>query len=145
MSSKFAFDKKANAWSALCERALGEIGRTSNQYFVKSFGGQSFDGKKWGEVQRRIPNTPTYKRSSTHLRTSPILINTGKLLQAQYEAVKSISNNTLVMQNNAPYSGYMNDGTPHVMARPFMRHTMQLQKMQLRILKAVTGEVWTKA
>ena len=84
--------------------------------FRRNFRTQSFFGKKWKEVQRRIPGTKPYKaagykiKGSRHpsWRTSPILTISGDLGRSiRYKVEKG----TAIVYSDLKYSSAHNDGT----------------------------------
>ena len=79
--------------------------------FRRNFRTQSFFGKKWKEVQRRIPGTKPYKAATHHKtrRTRPILTgDTGDLGRSiRYKVEKG----TAIVYSDLEYSSAHNEGT----------------------------------
>ena len=84
--------------------------------FRRNFRTQSFFGKKWKEVQRRLPGTKPYKaagykiKGSRHpsWRTSPILTISGDLGRSiRYKVEKG----TAIVYSDLKYSSAHNEGT----------------------------------
>ena len=103
------------------ERALNDdvplkVGNKVAELFKKNFRTESFFGKKWKQVQRRIPGTKPYKaagykiKGSRHpsWRTSPILTISGDLGRSiRYKVEKG----TAIVYSDLEYSSAHNDGT----------------------------------
>lgn len=103
------------------ERTLNDdvplkVGNKVAELFKKNFRTESFFGKKWKEVQRRIPGTKPYKaagykiKGSRHpsWRTSPILTISGDLGRSiRYKVEKG----TAIVYSDLEYSSAHNDGT----------------------------------
>lgn len=162
MSSKFAFDKKAEAFQAAVKVSAIEIMKATKKHFSENFEKEEFDGQKYEEVARRTAgsnfnkgrivggrNKPTGKGfivdQGDDYATRKILAGTsGRLRYKTERADSSISMNgqTSVMFNPVPYAQYINDGTAYMKARPFMKQDEQLTKIQLTILSTITGKIW---
>lgn len=149
--SKYGFGKVAAALPAQIKAAAIEIMRESKRYFGEAFDKEQLGKEKWKEVQRRIQGTDLYKyqrKQGSDWRTRPILKGvTGELRRKTVKADSSITNNgaTSVMFNPVPYAIYHNEGTPRMVARPFMKQTDELTKIQLNILNITTGKIWKVA
>ena len=103
------------------ERTLNDdvplkVGNKVAKLVKKNFQTQSFFGKKWKEVQRRIPGTKPYKAADYNLggekhpswRESPILTISGDLGRSiRYEVEKG----TAIVYSDLEYSSAHNDGT----------------------------------
>lgn len=162
--SQFGFDKKAAALGAATKQAAIIIMSASKKYFGEAFDKEGLGWEKWGEVSRRTPGSNfnkgrvvggTNKSSGKNFvvdqgddyATRKILAGTsGKLRYKTVRADSSITNYgaVSVMINPVPYAGYVNEGTPYMPARPFMKQTDTLTAIQLEILKTETGQIWTK-
>lgn len=119
---------------------------------------------KWKEVSRRTPGSNFNKARVVGGRNKPsgktfvvdqgddyatrkiLAGTTGRLRYKTEKADSAITNKGAVstMINPVPYAGYLNDGTPYMLARPFMKQTDQLTEIQLEILKQKTNQIWTK-
>lgn len=160
--SKFGFAKSASVLGPLTKEAAIEIMQKTKQYFGEAFENETFDGNKWDEVSRRTPgsnfnkgriaggiNKPSGKPfevdQGDDYATRKILHGvTGRLEYKTIKADSSITKDGAVstMTNPVPYAGYVNDGTPYMPARPFMKQTNKLTEIQLEILKNKTGLIW---
>lgn len=160
--SKFGFNKAASALGAATKLAAIEMTRASKQYFGEAFDKEQLGADKWDEVARRTPgnnynsgrivgglNKPSGKPfvvdQGDDYATRKILAGTtGRLKYKTVKADSSITNKgaVSVMFNPVPYAAYVNDGTPYMAARPFMKQTDQLTTIQLQILNTETGKIW---
>ena len=103
------------------ERTLNDdvplkVGNKVAELFKKNFRTESFFGKKWKQVQRRIPGTKPYKAADYKIngekhpswRKSPILTISGDLGRSiSYEVEKG----TAIVYSDLKYSSAHNDGT----------------------------------
>ena len=162
MGSKFGFDKKIAAFNATRKEAAIEIMSETKKYFGQAFDKEQLGDEKWDEVSRRTPgsrfnekqivggkNKPSGKSfevdQGEDYATRKILQGTsGQLRYKTERADSSITMNGAVstMINPVPYASYINDGTPYMKMRSFMKQTDELTKIQLEILKNKTGRIW---
>lgn len=160
--SKFGFNKIASALGPATKIAAIQIMRASKKYFGEGFEQEQLGEDKWAEVARRTPgnnynkgrtvggvNKPSGKSfivdQGDDYATRKILAGTtGRLRHKTERADSSITNNgaVSVMYNPVPYAGFINDGTPYMPARPFMKQTDELTVIQLNILQTETGRIW---
>lgn len=160
--SKFGFNKAASALGDATKQAAIQIMRASKKYFGEAFDKEELGGDKWDEVARRTPGSRYNKgRIASGINQpsgKPFIVDQGddyatrKILagttgRLKYKTVKADSSITAkgavsVMSNPVPYAGYVNDGTPYMPARPFMKQTDELTEIQLEILKNETGKIW---
>jgi hypothetical protein len=90
---KARLDRQMNELVTFATRDVPDIvGIEATNYFKESFEKEGFDNKKWQEVQRRIPGSPWYGRSSQSGKfsqkraTNPILKGeTDELKNAAYK------------------------------------------------------------
>lgn len=162
-TSKFGFGKAAQMLPQQIKTSAILIMRASKQHFGENFDKEQFDGNKWPEVARRTAgNKFNKKRIVSGINTpsgKPFIVDQGsdyatrKILQGRtgrtrYKTIKadsSITNHGAVstMTNPVPYSGWLNEGTPYMPKRPFMKQDSKLTIIQLTILKTETGKIWT--
>jgi hypothetical protein len=161
-SNKFNFKKVQSKLNEQTKRASILMMRESKLYFKECFEKEEFDGVKWKEVARRTAGTRYYKKQIVKGINEPSgkifttdqgsdwrtrKINLGTTKRMRYKTIKAdsaITNKGMVatMINPVPYARYMNDGTPYVVARPFMGHAKELEKRHLTILFNETNKVW---
>lgn len=81
--------------------------------FLDNFKTESFDNKKWKEVQRREPGTYAYKYPKSKdlaRRSRPILIGkTRRLRNATANSVKQANSRRIKWANYLPYSEVQNE------------------------------------
>ena len=125
-----------------------DIANTAKNEFMNNFREQSFGGKKWKEVKRRIAGTPEYlypKNEDKGRRSSAILVRSGKLrLDVSNSVTNGHKNNnlsyTLVVNND--YAQYQNDGTKNIPKRQFVGMTPELNKKLLTKINQKIGKIW---
>lgn len=162
MPSKFGFHTSLAAFAAAKKQSAIEIMRETKKYFGGAFDKEQLGDDKWQEVARRTPgsnfnkgrvvggtNKPTGKSfmvdQGDDYATRKILSGTtGRLRYKTEKADSSITQDgsVSVMFNPVPYAGYINDGTPYMPERPFMKQTEELTNIQLTILTKNTGKIW---
>lgn len=164
--SQFGFNKVAENLGAATKDAAIEIMRQTKRYFGQGFDNEGMDGEdKWQEVVRRTSgsnfnkaavvggiNRPSGKSfevdQGDDYATRKILAGTtGRLRYKTERADSSITSYgaVSVMYNPVPYAGYVNEGTPYMAAREFMKQTKELTNIQLTILNQKTGKIWKVA
>lgn len=93
---------------------MREIAMANKNEFLNSFKKQGWDGKKWEEVQRRIPGTRAYKypkKKGLRRRTRPILVGKGSLRRAVNSSIKSVTPWRVRFQVDLPYAAIHNEGS----------------------------------
>ena len=145
--SKFNFKEiLANAAKMKTELPL-VIANQAQNFFVRTFTQQAFDGAKWKEVNRRIPGTNEYKYpkfKGLSRRTTPILVRTGRLRRGVSNSIKTATWDRIVLMVEAPGAKALNEGNPdnNLDARPFMKGSPVLdQEIKQKIVKYV-DKVW---
>jgi hypothetical protein len=162
MGSKFGFGKVADALAVQIKLAAVDIMAETKRYFGEAFDKEQLGKQKWDDVARRTPGNIFYENQVVYGKNKPsgktfrrdqgsdwrsrkiLAGETGRLRYKTVKADSSITNAgaTSVMFNPVPYAGYVNDGTPYMKARPFMKQTEELTTIQLNILNVVTGKIW---
>lgn len=160
--SKFGFGKAAKGLSDQTKMAAILMMRASKKYFGEAFEKEELETQKWGQVARRTPGNHFYENrfvtaknkasgrefyrdQGEDWQTRKILTGeTGRLKYKTIRADSSITNlgAVSVMTNPVPYARFINEGTPYMPARPFMKHTDELTVIHLDILKTQTGKIW---
>ena len=121
MDTKFKFEQVKKQLVAMQRETLVLLSNQAQNYFVKSFKNQGFNGEPWKEVQRRTPDTKAYKypkKKGLQRRTSPILIGAGfkkrggtlRLAVSNMARTAQIGNGTVRMIVDLPYAAIQNDG-----------------------------------
>ena len=122
------------------------VAKLTENHFADAFKTGNLDEYKWAEVNRRIAGTKEYKypkKRGLSRRTSPILVRTGNLRRKTARSTRIATWGLIKLVNSAPYSGYMNEGTATVEARPFMKQTDRLTTKQKKEIKNQMDKIWT--
>jgi hypothetical protein len=140
--SKFNFNDVRKNITAMKRDLPRLLANDAQNYFLKSFRQQGWNGIQWQNVQRRIEDTPAYmypKSKGLSRRTMPILQGkTGKLRRgvsnlAGSAVIKySVYNFTVTLKMNenvVPYAKYINYGTDKMVARRYMGDSPELRKI----------------
>jgi hypothetical protein len=122
------------------------IANQAQNYFVMSWRNQGFDGNRWQEVKRRIPDTDEYKypiKKGLARRTRPILIGkTGRLRRKVANSVVLANWNMIKLLVDLPYAAVHNEGTDKIPKREFMGQTSELTRMQRQRIDSFFDQVW---
>lgn len=119
--------------------------------FVGNFDRQGFDGENWGEVQRRIPDTPAYKYPKDkdpgrHTRNILQGKGSGRLRKDVANSVESgypIEGGYVGIVKNE-YGQYHNTGTDKLPKRQFVGFTPTLVKAMRDKLTTALNDIWKK-
>lgn len=115
------------------------VGMIAVSVFKGNFVKQGFDGKKWKDVQRRIPTTKTYRYASDAQRTKAILSGkTGRLMNGIHIASISADKVVISTDKNISYAQYHNEGTKKIPKRQFMGNSKELNQ---KIQKLIANEL----
>jgi phage gpG-like protein len=138
---------------AQTQKLMGLLANDSKNYFVEAFAKQSWDGKAWKQVERKIVGTKAFKypskpKSSAHTR--PILIGTGKLRRAVSNAKKNGTvgiKRLVLIVSDVSYAAVHNDGLKmrsggNMPQRRFMGDTKKLREIQIERIKKFTSAAW---
>jgi phage gpG-like protein len=140
---RFRFDVIGEEFKKGSTSMMREIAMANKNYFLQSFQKQSWDGKKWDEVQRRIPGTKAYKypaKKGLRRRTRPILVGKGSLRRAVNSSIKSITPNRIRFQVDLPYAAIHNEGLRMgkggiMPKRQYMGNNKELDNINQTIIK----------
>ena len=131
MKNKFEFDKVFDKLQQMKPKLPQEIAAIAQSSFVKNFNDESFFGKKWKEVQRRIEGTKAYKYPKTKKlsrRVKPILVGTGKLKREVNSSIRQATFDEVRLGVDLPYAAAQNEGTNKIPKREFMGNSPILEK-----------------
>ncbi len=121
------------------------LANQAQNYFVGGFKKGGLGENNWAEVQRRIKGTPEYKYAKPKSnRTKPILVNTGNLRRQVANSVVVAEWVKILLVIQAPYAKYLQNGTSHMKARPFIGQTPKLTEMQFKMIDKFFNLVWHK-
>jgi phage gpG-like protein len=159
--TKFGFGKvKANIQRMKVDLPI-VLANDAQNYFVKSWSTQSWDGVGWAEVKRREgpgtayggdKGTPEWrypKGRGLGRRTRAILVQTGALRRATSNSIRSKTFGLIRLVVDLPYAAVHNYGLPTkngqpMPARPFMKDSPILKAQQKVKIKEFTDKVWRK-
>lgn len=112
-SNRFNFDQVKQNLERTKRELPVRLAKQAENYFTASFTKQGFDGKKWKEVNRRIPGTYEYKYPKSKgltRRTKPILIGSGALRRAVSNSIRNATFELVELQVDLPYAQIHNQG-----------------------------------
>lgn len=152
--NKFNFDELRDKIIAENKKLPLILANDAKNYFLKSFKDQGFEGKKWQEVKRRMPDENEYKRSNPSARTRAILQGKGsgrlrKDVANMVQTGHSITNGYVLVVKN-PYAQIHNEGLsgmawgkhPFTMPkRQFVGDTPTLRKFLQDKLKKIINKI----
>lgn len=140
MNDRFKFQKIKNRVSLLKRDLPIALANAAENFFSKSFLNQGWDGKKWQEVQRRIPGTNAFKypyKKDMGRRKRPILIGKGatKLRRAVANSARVKVWPTILLVVDLPYAKRHNEGLAGMPKRTFMKDSPLLRAKFQKIIK----------
>jgi len=129
------------------------LSNQAQNYFLKSFTEQGFDGTEWKNVQRREEGTKAYKYPKTkglQRRTSPILVGAGYKIRggtlrravSTMARTRQMNSDGFRMIVDVPYAGYLNEGTDKMVKRQFVGQTQELTNMQKQEIDKTIHRIW---
>lgn len=142
--SKFGFDKILRNLDGAKRTLPIQLANEARVYFTNTFKVGGFDGKKWKEVQRRIPGTNAYKypkKKGLSRRTKPILVQYGLLRRATSMSVRTKNFKKISLVVDLKYAANHNDGIT-VPKRQFMGRSKELDRKHRETIKKVIGKIW---
>lgn len=118
------------------------VGNTAQNEFASHFKEQGMNGEKWKNVKRREKPAPKGRETAKarSKRERPILIGPNadleKAVQKSYSG-ETLGDGTLTVHMVAAsdHGEYLNEGTPKMVARPFMGETPRLDNKIVKILE----------
>lgn len=121
------------------------LAKQAENYFTDSFKKQALGSTTWQEVQRRTPGTYLYKypqRPKASSRTRPILIGTGNLRRKVSRSIHESTWRRVRLVVDLPYAKVHNDGGNNTPARPYMKQTTELTRMQTKLVTTTVNKIW---
>ena len=157
--TKFKFEQVKKQLVAMQRETLVLLSNQAQNYFVKSFKNQGFNGEPWKEVQRRIPGTNAWKypkptkdnpKRGLQRRTSPILIGAGYKIRGgtlrdavgSMSRTREIGNGIVRMIVDLPYAKAQNEGNKHLPRRQFIGQTPELTNMQVKKIEQIVTKIF---
>lgn len=152
MANKFNFERVKAAIEQTKRTLPLLLAKQAENYFTDSFKKQQLGPTKWAEVQRRIPGTFEYRwpaRPKASSRTRPIMIGTGNLRRKVSRSIHEATWDRVRLVVDLPYAKIHNEGgkagrnhSSTIPARPYMKHTAELGKMQTKLITTTTNKIW---
>ncbi len=162
MLSKFNFDEVKKRLELSRRELLVLLSNQAQNYFLRSFKNQGFDGQAWENVKRREEGTPEYKYPKTkglQRRSQPILTGAGwkkrggtlRRAVSNMARTAEIDNNRFRMIVDLPYAAIHNEGGegkafgkyPFTMPRrQFIGQTQELTTMQRGQIDKTIKKIW---
>jgi phage gpG-like protein len=133
--SKFKLDILLKNFEKVKATLPNELAEESINFFQDSFRQQGWNGGKWEEVQRRIPNTRAWKQATKSDRTRAILVKTGKLRASIFKKKVSFPQIIIATGSEAPYAIFHNKGTNKIPKRQFMGDSPRLRQKQVYLIR----------
>lgn len=145
MPNKFRFDVVLSNFKREEIVLAKKIANANKNYFLGSFQKQSWQGKQWKEVKRRIPGTYEYKypmKRGLSRRTKPILVGKGILRRAVTNSVKSVTPKSIRFVVELPYANAHNDGTAIMPKRQYMGWNKDIDKINRDLIRQSMARVF---
>lgn len=147
MEDKFGFGKIKENIKKMQETLPTILANDAQNYFVKSFDTQSWNGQGWQEVQRRIPGTNAYKypkKKDLGRHTRPILVGKGstKLRPAVSNCIRVKTWPIVRCIVDLPYAARHNEGRDGMPKRQYMGIAPELDRQNKEKIKKAMGELW---
>lgn len=144
MANKFNFDRVRNNMEQVKRQLPILLANQAEKEFTDNFTKQGFEGKKWKEVQRRIPGTKAYKYPKSKglaRRKKPILIGTGRLRRAVSNSKKVATWRMIKLEVNLPYAANQNEGIT-LPKRQYMGDSARLRAKQKELIVKTIDKIW---
>ena len=108
----------------------------AKNYFVGSWKRKGFDGTGWAKRKKETKKTIG----------KAILVNKGTLRKAVNNSLKSVTDKKVIFEVNMPkgeqYPIYINNGTEKMVARPFMKHSRELEAKLKAKFEMLSKKIW---
>ena len=147
MADNFGFQKLLTGLQQMKAKVPVLLANEAQNYFVRSFTQQGWDGQRWQEVKRREPGTQEYKYPKSKglsRRTSPILVRTGRLRRAVSNSIRSATWQSVRLVVDLKYAAAQNDGNPdrNLPRRHYMGNSPILEQKQMQVLRSYTSKLF---
>lgn len=137
----FKFGVIVKRYNSVSLDMMREIAMANKNYFLQSFKNQGWEGKRWQEVNRRIPGTKEYmypKNKGLRRRTREILIGRGQLRRQVNSSIKLMNRSRIIFIVDLPYAAIHNNGgrvKGHIMPkRQYIGQTKETNYMTKQII-----------
>lgn len=146
----FKFGVIVERYKSVSLDMMREIAMANKNVFLQSFKDQSWDGKRWDEVQRRTPGTRAYMYPSGKKlarRTRPILVGRGQLRRQVNSSIKLMNRSRIIFIVDLPYAEIHNNGGRtakggRMPKRRFMGETKETNKLTKAIINKYVNKTF---
>lgn len=151
MEDKFKFGQLKKNIEQMKKELPVVLANQAQNYFVKSWDDQGYDGKGWQDVKRHDKNTPEYKYPiglQARKLSSPILVGVykgrsgGTLRRAVSRSIRKTTFTSVLLKVDLKYAAAQNEGNGNLQARPFMKESPILTQMHREKIKQYMSNLW---
>lgn len=146
MENPFLFNEVRNRLERTKRVLPIKLANQAEQHFTEAFDKGGLDEYKWKEVKRRIPGEKAYeypKKKGLSRRTKPILTMSGTLRRKVSRSIVSSTWSSILLQvRGLNYAKRHNEGLAGMPARPFMKQTQVLTRMQKTLIDEEMTKIW---
>lgn len=111
-----------------------KVVETTHNEFINNFDSQSFDGKRWPEVERN-ESSKGWKAKYSKYSGNPPLVETGNLKEALRNSIKGTTWRDMRIELDNDYAEFVNAGTKNIPARTFIGMTNTLEDKLKKIIE----------
>lgn len=118
-----------------------QLANIAQSAFLNNFRTSSFFGKKWKEVQRRIPGTNAYKypkKDTSKNKRGILLGQTRHLFHSVAHSIRQADWHEIRLGTDIPYAEYHNEGTDKIPQRRFMGDH---PKLRAKLRRQINSEI----
>jgi len=108
--NRFGFGEVRRKIIAMKEDLPVVLANQAQNYFVKSWRDQGWEGQTWETPQRKIEGTWSYKSATKAARTRATLVQSGALRRAVGNSIRSKRFDNIKLVVAIPYAAIHNDG-----------------------------------
>jgi phage gpG-like protein len=144
MKDKFNFGRVIENLKRVKNDLPRVLAADTKKYFVDSFNGEEWDGKKWEDVQRHK------KKGGSSRNQSAILVQSGTLRRAVVNSLKKATWDSIEFRvSDVKYAKVHNEGLRagrgagfQMPKRTFMADTKELRKLQRNRIDQFIDKIW---
>lgn len=153
MDNKFRFGQVLKSKELMKRELPLQLANQAQNFFVKSWSDQGWDGEKWKEVKRRISGTPEFKypkfrdlgRRTRAIMVGSIYNKRGSHLRNQVsKSIQTVSFPLIRLVVNSPYAERHNEGLGGMPRRRFMGQTVKLTGMQKATIEKAIDKIFKR-
>lgn len=154
MSNPFKFNEVLRRMEETKRNLPVIIAKQAEAHFTDSFTKGGLDENRWPEVKRRMPNEKAYNHpvkgiSLNRWHSNPILVGKGELRRKVSRSISNATWSLIRLVVDLPYAKIHNEGgrtgrggTVEIPARPFMKQTPILRRLQIETIKKEISRIW---